>query len=136
MYVKAFRWASDRIGDQGIVAFITNNGFLNGKAFDGMRLNLLSDYDTVYHLDFKGNARTSERRQRREGNIFADQIRVGFGITFLLRKPKSAEVSGGVVNLWSVDDYEDAPTKAAVLEEFGSIRNVHWIQKRPHLGDV
>ncbi|MFZ1136374.1 MAG: N-6 DNA methylase, partial [Candidatus Korobacteraceae bacterium] len=101
VYVKAFRWASDRIGDQGIVAFITNNGFLNGKAFDGMRLNLLSDYDTVYHLDFKGNARTSgERRQREGGNIFADQIRVGVGITFLLRKPKSAEVSGGVVNLW------------------------------------
>ena len=50
-YIKAIRWASDRIGEEGIVAFITNNGFLDGLAFDGMRKHLAADFDATYILD-------------------------------------------------------------------------------------
>ena len=56
-YVKAIRWASDRIGKEGIVAFITNNGFLDGVAFDGMRKHLADDFDAIYILDLGGNVR-------------------------------------------------------------------------------
>ena len=47
-YVKAFRWASDRVGDEGVVAFVTNNGFLDGTAFDGMRKHLAQDFDARF----------------------------------------------------------------------------------------
>ena len=60
-YVKAFRWASDRVGGQGIVAFVTNSGFLEGVAFDGMRKHLATDFDSIYVLDLSGG--TSERTQ-------------------------------------------------------------------------
>ena len=50
-YVKAIRWASDRIGEEGVVAFVTNNGFLDGVAFDGMRKHLADDFDVIYILD-------------------------------------------------------------------------------------
>ena len=50
-YVKAIRWASDRIGEDGVVAFVTNNGFLDGVAFDGMRKRLAEEFDTLYILD-------------------------------------------------------------------------------------
>src|SRR5207249_1368652 len=53
-YVKAFRWASDRIGDEGIVAFVSNNSFVEGLAFDGVRENLESDFDAVFVLDLGG----------------------------------------------------------------------------------
>ena len=53
LYVKAIRWASDRIGDEGVIAFITNNSFLDGLAFDGMRKHLADDFDTVYVLDLE-----------------------------------------------------------------------------------
>ena len=50
-YVKAIRWASDRIGKEGVVAFVTNNSFLDGVAFDGMRKHLADDFDAIYILD-------------------------------------------------------------------------------------
>ena len=53
-YVKAIRWASDRIGEEGIVAFVTNNGFLDGVAFDGMRKHLEQDFTKIYHSISKG----------------------------------------------------------------------------------
>jgi predicted helicase len=59
-YIKFFRWAADRLqGHDGIVCFVSNNGFLNGIAFDGFRKTLLQDFTQIYHLDLKGNARTS-----------------------------------------------------------------------------
>ena len=53
-YVKAIRWASDRIGEEGVVAFVTNNSFLSDLAFDGMRKNLADDFDAIYILDLSG----------------------------------------------------------------------------------
>ena len=123
-YVKAIRWAADRIGDEGVVAFVTNNSFLDGVAFDGMRKHLAEDFDAIYHLDFKGNARTSGERRRKEGgNIFDDQIRVGVGISFFIRKAgersKAAEVW-----LYSIDDYLKARDKQERLSQFADYTNV------------
>ncbi|MDT5268244.1 MAG: hypothetical protein QOH49_430 [Acidobacteriota bacterium] len=56
-YVKAIRWASDRIGEEGIVAFVTNNSFVENLAFDGVRQHLEQDFDEVYVLDLGGNVR-------------------------------------------------------------------------------
>src|SRR5207237_1929907 len=50
-YVKAIRWASDRIGDEGIVAFVTNNSFVDSLAFDGMRQHIEQDVEEVDVLD-------------------------------------------------------------------------------------
>src|SRR5437867_577646 len=73
-------------GRTGIVCMVSNNGFLTGVAFDGFRKHLLRDFDRIYHFDLKGNARSSGERRRREGgNIFTDLIRVGIGITVLVR---------------------------------------------------
>ncbi len=123
-YVKAIRWASDRIGKEGVVAFVTNNGFLDGVAFDGMRKHLEQDFTKIYHLDFKGNARTSGERRRKEGgNIFDDQIRVGIGISFFIRKV-GAKSEGAEVWIYSVDDYLKARNKQEILTRFGAYTNV------------
>ena len=113
-YVKAFRWASDRIGGEGIVCFVSNNSFLDNIAFDGMRSCLESEFSNVYHLNLKGNAHTSgERRRREAGNIFDDQIRVGVGITLLVKsrkKPPPAKIS-----VYSVDDFLPSEKKRDLL---------------------
>ena len=123
-YVKAIRWASDRIGDEGIVAFVTNNGFLDGVAFDGMRKHLAQDFVKIYHIDLKGNARTSgERRRKEAGNVFDDQIRVGIGISFFIKK---AEVTSESAEIWiySVDDYLKAREKQRFLTDHMDYTNV------------
>ena len=123
-YVKAIRWAADRIGEEGIVAFVTNNGFLDGMSFDGMRKHLAEDFDTIYHLDLKGNARTSGERRRKEGgNIFDDQIRVGVGISFFIRKAGERSKAADVW-LYSIDDYLKARDKQERLSQFADYTNV------------
>ena len=123
-YVKAFSWASKRIGKEGVVAFVTNNGFLDGIAFDGMRKHLAQDFTKIYHIDLKGNARTSGERRRKEGgNVFDDQIRVGVGITFFIKK---ANVTSESAEVWiySADDYLKGHEKQKLLTDFGNYTNV------------
>jgi len=83
-YIKAIRWASDRIGNEGIVAFVTNNGFLDGIASDGMRKNLANDFDTIYILDVGGNVRKNPKLSGTTHNVFG--IQVGVSINVLIRK--------------------------------------------------
>ena len=91
-YVKAILWASKRIGTEGIVAYVTNNSFLNGIAFDGMRKHLAQDFTKIYHIDLKGNARTTGERRRKEGgNVFDDQI-PGRGWNHSLYKKNSCNI--------------------------------------------
>ena len=123
-YVKAIRWASDRIGEEGVVAFVTNNSFLDGVAFDGLRKHLEQDFTKIYHIDLKGNARTSGERRRKEGgNIFDDQIRVGIGISFFIRKA-GTKSEGAEVWIYSIDDYLKARDKQEILTQFGDYTNV------------
>jgi predicted helicase len=75
-YVRFFRWASDRVDENGIVAFVSNSSFVHKPSLDGMRKTLASEYSDIWIIDFKGDARTAGERRRREGgNIFGNQIR-------------------------------------------------------------
>lgn len=119
-YVKAIRFASDRIGEEGIVAYVTNNSFLDGIAFDGMRKHLSEGFQSIYHINLKGNARTSgERRRQEAGNVFDDQIRVSVGITLLVKK-KGGQ-SPATVFLSEVDDYLKSKEKKAFLTNSGDV---------------
>ena len=124
-YVKAILWASKRVGEEGVVAFVTNNGFLNGIAFDGMRKHLAQDFTKIYHINFKGNARTSGERRRKEGgNVFDDQIRVGVGISFFIKKARATPDTEAEIWIYSVSDYLKAREKQKLLSDFGDYRNV------------
>ena len=131
-YIKAFRWASDRIGDEGIVAFVSNNGFLDGVATDGFRKHLARDFTTIYHLDLKGNARTTAERRRREGgNIFEDKIRVGIGISLLVRK-KQPESARRKIVVHRVPDYWSSEQKREWLERYPTASKVEWTEIHPN----
>ena len=82
-YIKAIRWALDRIGEEGrIVSFVTNNSFLDGLAFDGMRKHLAADCDAIYILDLGGNARKGLKVS--DANVFG--IRIGVSINSVCEK--------------------------------------------------
>jgi predicted helicase len=122
-YVKAFAWATERLQgqDKGIIAFVSNNGFLDGIAADGMRKHLSEEFSKIYHLNLKGNARTSGERRRQEGgNIFNDQIRVSIGITFLIKNLKHTKKTAAIY-VYSIDDYLKVSEKSRFLEESKNI---------------
>src|SRR5207247_316788 len=85
--VKAYRWASDRLGKDGVVIYVSNNSFIEDKQFDGMRKHIAQDFSDVWVLDLKGDARTAGEQRRKEGgNVFANMIRVGVCISVMVRR--------------------------------------------------
>ena len=88
-YVKAIRWASDRITEEGIVAFVTNNGFVDGIAADGMRKHLAGEFDEIYVLDLGGNVRKNPKLSGTTHNVFG--IQIGVSINLFIRKKGAPE---------------------------------------------
>jgi predicted helicase len=87
MYARFLRWGSDRVDANGIIAFVSNSSFIDSRTFDGFRKVVAQEFNEIWVVDLKGNARTSGERRRREGgNIFDDQIRVGVAVYFLVRR--------------------------------------------------
>lgn len=89
-YVKAIRWASDKIKDtgEGVIAFVTNNSFLDQIAFDGMRQQLAQDFDAIYVLDLGGNVRKNPKLSGTTHNVFG--IQVGVSINIFVKKRRTA----------------------------------------------
>ena len=103
MYKRFIRWASDRLADDGIIGFVSNSAFLDARQDDGFRKVVAREFNELWVLDLKGNARTSgERRQREAGNIFDDKIRVGVAVYFLVRREG---LDGFRVFHHAIDDY-------------------------------
>jgi predicted helicase len=87
MYKRFIRWASDRIQDDGVVAFITNNAFLDAKQDDGFRKVAAEEFSEIYSINLRGEARGSGEIRRKEGgNIFENKIRVGAAISFFVKR--------------------------------------------------
>jgi predicted helicase len=90
-YVKAIRFATDRIGESGIVCFVNNNSFFTDKTFDGMRKELAKDFDLIYVLDLGGNVRKNPKLSGTTHNVFG--IQVGVSINLFIRLPKGKDES-------------------------------------------
>ena len=113
MYKRFIRWASDRLADDGIIGFVSNSAFLDARQDDGFRKVVAEEFNELWAIDLKGNARTSgERRQREGGNVFDDKIRVGVAVYFLVRRKG---VEGFKVYYNAVDDYAKAFDKVSYI---------------------
>ena len=122
-YIRAFRWASDRIGEEGIVAYVSNGGWIDGNAMDGFRRCLAEDFSSICCFNLRGNARTSGEQRRKEGgNVFGEGTRTNVAILFLVKK-KEAE---GECQIWHHDigDYLDQKQKLGLIRDIKSIGNM------------
>lgn len=138
-YIKAFRWASDRINangnkDGGIVAFISNGAWLDGNAQDGMRKCFEDEFSSIYVLNLRGNCRTSGEMRRKEGDgVFGLGSRTPIAITFLVKNPK-AENKKAVIHYHDIGDYlsrEDKLKKVKEIRSLGSGK-IDWQIIKPN----
>jgi len=114
MYVRFFRWASDRVDENGIVAFVSNSSFVHKLSFDGFQRVAGKEFNEIWIVDLKGDARSSGERRRREGgNIFGDQIKVGVAISFFVKKRGT---SGCRIRYQAIRDYAKADEKSDFLK--------------------
>ena len=124
-YVKAIRWASDRIGEDGVVAFVTNNGFLDGIAFDGMRKRLAEEFDAIYILDLGGNVRKNPKLSGTSHNVFG--IQVGVSINFFIKKADNTD-SQTQIFYACVDEFWRKENKYDHLNSKQHYQNIEWEQ--------
>lgn len=120
-YIKAFRWASDRISETGgIIGFVTNAGWLDGSAMDGMRKCFEKEFSSIYIFNLRGNQRTSGEISRKEGGkIFGSGSRAPIAITILVKKPKK-DGEKAAIYYREVGDYL---TRAEKLEATKTLRS-------------
>ena len=122
-YIKAFRWASDRISnckDGGVVAFISNGAWIDGNAQEGFRKCLEDEYLSIYVLNLRGNQRTSGELSRREGGkIFGSGSRTPISITFLVKNPNKK--GKATIYYHDIGDYLSREQKLKKINEFGSV---------------
>ena len=121
-YIRAFRWASDKLKDRGIVAFVTNAGWIDSAAANGMRRCLQEEFSSIYVFHLKGNQRTSGEQSRKEGGkIFGSGSRAPIAITILVKNPDATQQ--GQIHFACVDDYLSREEKLQQLATLGSVLN-------------
>lgn len=125
-YIRAFRWASDRIGASGIVCFVSNGGWLTGNAAAGVRRCFTKEFSSIHVYNLRGNQRTSGEESRKEGGkIFASGSRATIAITLLVKNPESGE--HGAIYYHDIGDYLTREQKLDILTQTNQ-RDPEWVQ--------
>ena len=123
-YLRAIRWASDRIGEAGVIGFVTNGGFIDGNTADGVRLTLAEEFSHLYVYNLRGNQRTAGELSRREGGkVFDSGSRATVAITFLVKDP--AHEGPAVLHYRDIGDYLSREDKLRIVME-SQIDTLEW----------
>lgn len=122
-YIKAFRWASDRIGDHGVIGFVTNGSFLDSNSTDGFRSSLYKEFNYLYIFNLRGNQRTQGEQSRKEGGkIFGSGSRAPISISILVKDGSDKHK----LLYHDIGDYLTRKQKLTTIRDSISIRNVVW----------
>ncbi len=126
-YIRAIRWASDRLGDSGVLSFVTNASFLTARSADGLRKCVEEEFDKIFVFHLRGNQRTSGERSRREaGKIFGGGSRAPIAITaFVKNRVKDGQDKSPAQIYWhDIGDYLSREEKLRVVSEFGCLNGI------------
>lgn len=124
-YIRAIRWASDRVKDSGVIAFVSNGSFIDGNAADGLRKCLVDEFSKLYVYNLRGNARTSgETRKREAGNVFGGGSRTPVTICVLVKDP--SHTGEAVLHYRDIGDYLSREEKLDIISQEGSIAHTEW----------
>ena len=124
-YVRAFRWASDRVGDNGVISFVSNGSYVDNLSFSGFRRELLKEFNHVYVFNLRGNQRTQGELSRKEGGkVFGSGSRNTICIITLIKH--KGKPFDGFVHYKDIGDYLSREEKLKILKESESISNLEW----------
>ncbi|HGS4810784.1 TPA: DEAD/DEAH box helicase [Vibrio parahaemolyticus] len=122
-YIRAIRWASDRVGDCGVIGFVTNAGFLEANTANGLRKCLSDEFSNIWIFNLRGNQRTSGELSRKEGGkIFGSGSRSPIAISLLVKNPEA--VSHGNIYYHDIGDYLTREEKLDKISNFSNIKGI------------
>ncbi|MDO5310224.1 MAG: helicase-related protein, partial [Planctomycetia bacterium] len=135
-YIKAFRWASDRLeksqggAGRGVIAFVSNGAFIDNIAMEGFRKCLAEEFSTIYVFNLRGNARTSgELRRKEKDNVFGQGTRTNIAITILVKNPSATEKK---IYYHDIGDYLTREQKLGIIAACGSVEHTPWEEITPN----
>ncbi|GAA2170544.1 DEAD/DEAH box helicase [Glycomyces rutgersensis] len=115
-YVRALRWASDRIEDGGVICLVLNNGFIDGNTAAGLRRTLTEEFDAIYCFNLRGNQRTAGELSRKEGGkIFGSSSRAGVAVLLLVKGGSAAEGDGCRLFYRDIGEYHSRSRKLEII---------------------
>ncbi|EEZ5695526.1 damage-inducible protein, partial [Escherichia coli O65] len=122
-YIRAIRWASDRIGEKGVIGFVTNGSYIDSNSADGLRKCLTEEFSSLYFFHLRGNQRTSGEKSRQEGGkIFGSGSRAPIVISILVKNP-NVQVHGQIY-FHDIGDYLSREEKLEKVSEFNSVNGI------------
>lgn len=131
-YIRGFRWASDRIAQNGVIGFVTNGAFIDSNSADGLRKCLGKEFSKIYCFNLRGNARTSgEDRRKEKGNVFGEGSRTPVAITILVRSDNHK--GPAEIYYHDIGDYLSRDEKLRIVSDLKSLKNVSWNRLSPNL---
>lgn len=129
-YIKAFRYATDRLDTDGIIGFVSNGAWLDNNAFDGFRKSIEHEFSDIYVFNLRGNARTQgELRRKEAGNVFDSGSRTPVSITLLVKKPHDDKAT---INYHDVGDYLSREQKLDIIRSAHSIGSMQMYVLKPN----
>lgn len=130
-YIRAFRWATDRLGDNGIIGFVSNGSYLDSVALDGFRECLVEEFNHIYVFNLRGDQRTLGETSRREGGkIFGSGSRTPVAITILVKR--KGVKKDHFIRYHDIGDYLSREQKLSIIQEFGDIGGIKWSYITPN----
>lgn len=122
-YVKAFRWASDRLENKGVIGFVTNGSYLNTNSADGLRANLYEEFNHLYIFNLRGDQRTVGEQSRREGGkIFGSGSRTPVAISILVKDGSNSHQ----LHYHDIGDYLSRKEKLNIISKYGDVSKIAW----------
>ncbi|EET9517085.1 damage-inducible protein [Escherichia coli] len=122
-YIRAIRWASDRIGNAGVIGFVTNAGWLDANTTDGLRKCLADEFSSLYVFHLRGNQRTRGETSRKEGGkIFGSGSRAPIAISLLIKNPQAK--TRGQIYFHDIGDYLSREEKLEKIADYASLAGV------------
>lgn len=132
-YIKAFRWATDRLDKTGgIIGFVTNGAWIDGGSTSGFRKVIEKEFTSIYVFNLRGNQRTSGELSRKEGGkIFGSGSRTPIAITFLIKNPNIKKEKASIY-YHDIGDYLTREEKLKIISNFKSVKNIDWTVLTPN----
>ncbi|WP_208442198.1 type ISP restriction/modification enzyme, partial [Bartonella raoultii] len=124
-YIRAIRWASDRIDSAGVIGFVTNGNFISGYSMDGLRKSLAKEFTSIYVLNLRGDIRKNmmNKKNSQEGeNVFGNGSMTGIAVTLFIKNPN---VSGDCkIYYHDIGDSLTKEKKLKIIEALASIEGI------------
>lgn len=131
-YIRAIRWASDRIKDCGVIGFVTNGGYIDSNSADGLRKCLADEFSSLYFFHLRGNARTSgEQRRKEKDNVFGQGTRTPIVVAILVKNPNAKQ--HGQIYFHDIGDYLSRDEKLEKISNLVSINGITEIDGWTHI---